>query len=395
MKVGKHVIFLGAGASYGSGYPLANELRLLISSPAIWTKKLNDYQNAAKRTGTTICTLGSTYWKTHSAVLNLFRNGGFATLDEFCKLAAGKGFDAETNGLRCLVRAALALCNPEEHFENSEYYGFVQSVFEDDLISLRDDISVLTYNYDPYLEFLLYRALETRRRVIRNDKAFALSAKDTVEIGEHESRLNAVTSGFYEPRSLKWAEADKAKPSFCVLQLHGSICREGYLEDDFRTLFSTNAEKRAEVLFANTANPTVPPVFFPWEVVTGKGVVDSKPLFRAIWERARRDVEAAKKISFVGLCMHEFLLEGLEYLFQDKRGTVEVVVANPANEFQTPWLYHPHTPSYAVNDALLKVGKKMNKVTHSAPSPVEGVGPVTPVKDFASFIKTQMRPVRP
>ena len=29
---GKHVIILGAGASYTSGYPLANDLRLLIGS---------------------------------------------------------------------------------------------------------------------------------------------------------------------------------------------------------------------------------------------------------------------------------------------------------------------------------------------------------------------------
>jgi hypothetical protein len=39
--------------------------------------------------------------------------------------------------------------NPEEHFEQSEYYSFIQALFKDDQTSLRDDIVVLTYNYDP------------------------------------------------------------------------------------------------------------------------------------------------------------------------------------------------------------------------------------------------------
>ncbi len=45
MKTGKHVMFLGAGTSCGSGYPLANGLRLLISSRENWGKALLNYGN--------------------------------------------------------------------------------------------------------------------------------------------------------------------------------------------------------------------------------------------------------------------------------------------------------------------------------------------------------------
>jgi len=142
MSTGKHVIFLGAGASHGSGYPLANELRLLISSRKHWEKKLRDYAEQHNRFPGTFVDMGLPFWDKHIQALTLFRNGGFATLDEFCLLAGGK-FQKEINGLRRLVRAALGLFNPEEHFEDSEYYGFVQALFKEDLKSLREDITVL------------------------------------------------------------------------------------------------------------------------------------------------------------------------------------------------------------------------------------------------------------
>jgi len=145
MATGKHVIFLGAGASKNSGYPLANDLRLLISSRNKWHNALQKYEEESKHTA--ISPMGLTYWDQHKDALGLFRNGGFATLDEFCKLA-GSQFQSEINNLRSVVRAALGVFNPEDHFEKSEYYGFVQSLFEADLVSLRKDVTVLTYNYD-------------------------------------------------------------------------------------------------------------------------------------------------------------------------------------------------------------------------------------------------------
>jgi hypothetical protein len=44
LKTGKYVIFLGAGSSKGSGYPLANELRLLTSSRKKWEEALDKYE---------------------------------------------------------------------------------------------------------------------------------------------------------------------------------------------------------------------------------------------------------------------------------------------------------------------------------------------------------------
>src|SRR5690242_15893149 len=148
METGKHVIFLGAGASKGSGYPLANDLRLLMSSRRKWIETLRKYEGQRFGIGTPLTELGIPFWDANEPALRLFREGGFATLDEFCKLA-GPQYQNEIMGLRCLARAALGIFNPEEQFEQSEYYSLVQALFREDLFSLRDDVSILTYNYDP------------------------------------------------------------------------------------------------------------------------------------------------------------------------------------------------------------------------------------------------------
>jgi hypothetical protein len=48
-----------------------------------------------------------------------------------------------------------------------------------------------------------------------------------------------------------------------------------------------------------------------------------------VWERARREVQIADKISFVGLSVGSFMEPGLNYLFKGKTGIVSGVVANP------------------------------------------------------------------
>src|ERR1700723_486671 len=224
MKNGKHVIFLGAGASHGSGYPLANGLRLLISSAKKWEKALADYEDRHGLAGRPITNQGMAYWRQHEEALKLFRDGGFATIDEFCKLAGGFNFLQEINGLRRIVRAALGLFNPEENFEKSEYYNFVQTLFKDDLTTLRDDIVVLSYNYDPYLEFLLLRALEIRQKVILRITAPAVvNDENTRKVAQMAWQYHSVTSGFYPQTGQLWLNDDKDKPAFCLLKLHGSI----------------------------------------------------------------------------------------------------------------------------------------------------------------------------
>ncbi len=121
------------------------------------------------------------------------------------------------------------------------------------------------------------------------------------------------------------------------------------------------------------------------------------PLFRGIWERAEREIRSADKISFVGLSMHSFLFDGLKYLFDGKEGQVEVCVANPdtttwiRGNHETYWQNHPHSSAYLVNQMLKKVAPKMMQV-----GMFQGgltTDHITLVKDFSSFVKTQMKPI--
>jgi hypothetical protein len=399
LKTGKHVIFLGAGASKESGYPLANDLRLLISSRKDWIRALQMYD---EKHGGALTDMGTAYWETHAEALDLFRNGGFATLDEFCKLAGPK-FQSEVNGLRSLVRVALGLFNPEHQFEKSEYYAFIQALFKADLRTLREDVTVLTYNYDPYLEFLLHRALECREKINRRGKSPFMADQDVADFAAHSSRLNAVTSGLFSPENRNWL----AGSGFCVLKLHGSICLVLDEVASFDTLFGQEGPTRAKSLMEGKARTVPAPLVFPWELMNEKGFVDVKsfphgynrdlyPLFTGIWERAKREVQAAEKISFVGLSMHAFLTDGLKYLFDGKEGTCEFVVANPDNkEFdpqkpETHWQRFPHTSASAVAQLLKSVAPKVKHVGRIGGRPHDG--DLTLVNDFAEFIRTQMQP---
>jgi hypothetical protein len=401
MNTGKHVIFLGAGASKESGYPLADGLRLLISSHPKWTEALKSYDQKHGGGGHIVHD-GTTFWSSQFQALDLFRKGGFATLDEFCKLAGG-AFRNEVNGLRRLVRAALGLFNPEEHFEDSEYYGFVQSLFEKDLVTLRRDITVLTYNYDPYLEFLLSRALETRWQV--TDRGTQPTTDKLV--GRDEQR-NAATSGFFDATKRDWLE--KTKAGFCVLKLHGSIC---YVADGvagFEILFNGRAPARAKAFFTDKAHTDPSPILFPWEIMTKDGFADEKLfphqhsrdlylLFRGIWDRARWEVQAADKVSFVGLSMHSFLEDGLKFLFDGKPGQAEIVVANPdtpvfdaTRRESSHWSRRLNCSGYALSDVLRRFAPRLQRrgllPFHSSTAPDE----ITVLPTFKEFVRTQMGP---
>lgn len=410
LKTGKHVIFLGAGASKGSGYPLANDLRLLISSKKKWEEALVQYEKKHDFVERPLTKPGMAYWDKHQEALELFRNGGFATIDEFCKLAGNFDFQREINGLRCLLRAALGMFNPEENFEKSEYYSFVQSLFKNDLLSLREDITVLTYNYDPYLEFLLFRALTERQRVVLRGKSAALDEEDIKKAGLMSKKYGAVTGGFYPTDGHKWLNDDSSGPSFCVLKLHGSIC---YYADDatsFQNLFLDDPARRSEKLFSHKSDQIIPPILFPWEMFGENGLSESdffkhsqhrdlNQLFRSVWDRARREVQTADKISFVGLSMHSFLVDGLKYLFAGKEGKTEICVANPDNptwvqgKRDTYWLNQPHCSAHGVGQILNEIAPKMGR-TGKVPGSIQPEdGGLTQVNSFAEFIKTQMKPV--
>src|SRR5206468_12339394 len=93
--------------------------------------------------------------------IELFRHGGFATIDEFSKLA-GANYPKEIQELKKLLRFVLAIHNPEDDFTRSDYYSFIQKLFRSDLFRLRDDVAILTFNYEPYLPYLLSKAYHIR-----------------------------------------------------------------------------------------------------------------------------------------------------------------------------------------------------------------------------------------
>jgi len=418
MSTGKHVIFLGAGASHGSGYPLANGLRLLISSRRNWEKALLDYGNkldpnhsGLRSLDLRMTDIGLPFWEKHIQALTLFRNGGFATLDEFC-LLAGQQFQNEINGLRRLVRAALGLFNPEDHFEDSEYYAFIQALFKDDLISLREDLSVLTYNYDPYLEFLLHRALVHRTQIRGTGQpAYLIEKEDFAHKENYSKALGGATSGFGSSNNLTWLEEDKTQPSFCLLKLHGSICREVDTVAGYQTLFEAGPLKRAESLFGGLANDDTPPILFPWEIMTNQGFVGKDSilfqtfgssvyeLFRGIWERARREVQSADKVSFVGLSLHSLIHDGLKYLFEVKKKSFEVCLANRENTpfdrqrvVETHWNNLPNSPAAKLAKTIGKVAPGVSWSGRPLPKQRDP-GDITLVSDFESFVRTQMKPI--
>lgn len=347
----KHVIFLGAGASATSRYPVADQLRKdwLSSKQALLSKVLEQvpqYPNTLKRENESgeIERMFNEWYESSAASLALFRKGGFGTIDEFCYHARHSKHD-EVQKLKNVLRFALGIHDPEVHFNLSDYYTLLQKLFlTESLSTLRDDIVILSFNYDPYLEWLLIRALEVRMAQLDGKrKEFHIAA-------------SKVTSGFYGGKGgLHTLIEDDG---FCVLKLHGIIAWPGESGDEqpkkhnpfvsFNDIFTGNVAVRTERL-SGLAGDTVTPIVFPWEVIDGNGrfVTDSNfsvkesgnfelhgipqraggrtaadptihNIFETIWTRAREEVLAASKISFVGLSMHSYLKIGFRYLFEGR-----------------------------------------------------------------------------
>lgn len=285
----------------------------------------------------------------YGGAINLFRDGGFATVDEFSYLARHK-FPEEVNGLKRLMRVVLALHNPEEQFSKSEYYRFVQKLFQPDLYQLREDVAVLSFNYDAYLEFLLWRACYTRRETLKEPYDFEVA--------------DLATSGFYR-RSINVL---RKKMGFCLLKLHGTIATPTVTNHRSSLCFDDLFIAAPRSNLANTLSKfgrTLPPIIFPWEfrheegtcpkdkfclndesIFAPKSVLDDltcdiHALFEAIWYRAQVEITSARRVSFVGISMHPYLHYGFEWLFEmrmramqtprlkAKLESLEVVVANP------------------------------------------------------------------
>jgi len=346
----KHVIFLGAGASYTSGYPLAVGLRQLFSSAHTFGNYLNEKIGQRDSLAKTLL---AKWFSDLSEPIELFREGGFGTVDEFSSLA-GKQFPQEVHEIKQLVGLILALHNPEKSykspsgqetngFESSDYYPFIQRLFRE-RDDLRDDVAILSYNYDPYFEFLLSRAYRRRREA---------SGKKEPIIPPTE-----LTSGFRD----RDAKAIIERKGFCLLKLHGTCVLPsqptgtGSLQNGILTYNEVFGERDKWVEGRNNwsvkTNPS-PAMYFPWELLDDKGEFVTQDKFagleglapqndylpqgrtlhelcKRIWQRAQREIIDAEKISFIGLSMHEFLEPGLRYLFAER---VRKLEASPTNDF--------------------------------------------------------------
>ena len=401
--MGKHVIFLGAGASVTSGYPDAIKLRLLMSSRPDLRSYTAGLLNRDLENPVVDDFLEAIPEQFHETI-RFFREGGFASVDEFCRLCRGGHFEEHIPQLKQFLTFVLALNNPELKFENSDYYRFVQKLFIAGSHRLRDDVAILSFNYDPYLEFLLIRALERRESV-------ALGSAHQSDV----SALNAISSGLFQPSDLNWLNRN----GLAVLKLHGSMVYPERGRNANGSLFKGNLDARKDAV-RSTYMAHAPPILFPWEVFEPDGefardkskfAVQQTPdfttraqvyeVFRAVWNKAAELVASASKISFVGLSMHNYLEPGFRFLFNMRNeNSFSLVVANRDNKrfARADKFVHPSSPCGKVGALLTKI---LGKDVKFRPSESENAGMldvadfegkegITQRDDFADFIEHEL-----
>jgi hypothetical protein len=100
-----HVIFLGAGASYTSGYPIGQELRLRIASKNHFTDELKKFVNPESSTPPfrDLFKQCVNKYDSFAESIELFRHGGFGTVDEFSKLASSS-YPQHVQNIKTLIR---------------------------------------------------------------------------------------------------------------------------------------------------------------------------------------------------------------------------------------------------------------------------------------------------
>jgi len=406
-----HVIFLGAGASFTSGYPVGERLRLRLASEKNFSSDLDKALPNSKLgrkfpAGEETAGICLNYFKHFASVVELFRHGGFGTVDEFSKLAANN-YPQHTQDIKKLMRLAFALHNPEDSFHESDYYPFIQRLFADDLHSLKNNITIISYNYDCYLDYLLLKGYQYRKR---------LSASPEI----NPVTKNMLTSGFFQPNDITWAETIRG---FNYFKLHGSIAYATDKDFNHGQLFEKNVYDRLKPFETRYYKSSVPPIVFPWELfgsnrefinandfIFVKQANSAKEreegirlygLYKEIWTNAAETVMRAEKISFVGLSMHPYLEDGLSWLFHRKQDAVEVVVANPDNGTfpNVSDRFHPASLTGRVIKMLRRVAPKMKTLQSSSEHDgnfnqdelLQGPGlGITPRYSFKEFIEKEM-----
>jgi len=342
MARNKHVIILGAGASATSGYPIARHLTKLMADRVHFRKYVTeligrDEHDQVGEQGLLNITLGE--FNAFEPVSKLLKLGSFATMDELSNLAFGGERAGDILQLKRWLRYIFGLDNPQIwHWGSSDYPPFINAVFQGNEIP-RDDICVLSFNYDPYLEYLFMAALEARHslRVVDEKKKRYLQ--------------QAATSGFFDLNDLGWLLED----GFTHLKLHGTAAlpaTQSRIDSKVFTSAHLLARRLLERFRHSELSEQHPPVLLPWEIVHPKEArllteaefkdtvgpewqhISLYPLFKGVWERARDEVRIASKVSFVGISMGKFLEPELRYLFTElsPNRKLEIVVANPGNK---------------------------------------------------------------
>jgi hypothetical protein len=422
LKPKKHVVILGAGASITSGYPDANKLTVLMCDSLSF---FNEFIARATAEGVEKpdrwlqASTVRQYYDSFKETVSLLKRGDFATMDELSNMVAGGQNSDQIQTLKKLMRFVFALNNPEiSHWPQSDYRAFIQALFLRKNL-LRDDISVISFNYDPYFEYRLLRALKARVQV-------------SPVSSEIERRMcRAAISGYQYPTDLEWTQS----PGFCHLKLHGTCIlpsraqtkinwppQEGEPTDLISDrMFGFGIVPRFSCLSESRFAGQDPPILLPWEIVSDDGKLleqtefESRvgsnwqykhlyPLFRALWQRARSEIQEADKISFVGISLSPFMEPELRFLFEGKRNIIQMVIANPENSrfkgYANP--FHPNTFSGKFLDVLQKMCPNMacNR-SDSEGGQTHGGGQsfgnsrrdfseVTVRTDFADFIRNEM-----
>jgi len=211
-----------------------------------------------------------------------------------------------------------------------------------DGLRLREDIAILTFNYDPCLQYHLWNRLWTRNQINP-------SCNQSDAGGRFQIQYDGIFSGIGNWPERSWSRG----PFMPVIQLHGAILYPSQLVQGDKIIFGEVPQFQ---LFKPEFLPTMralcrpslenPPLLFPFELFDADGqfvpqegfpVTRNAPhgqetlheMFRYIWEYAKTQVQLADKVSFVGMSWHEFLEPGLKFLFRDKTGPTQMVIANP------------------------------------------------------------------
>lgn len=418
----KHVIILGAGASCTSGYPMAAKLRSILVSAKIFESYINKELGALNPSAELkkkLLTAFASYERNGAG--QLFQEGNYNSVDEFCfVLAKNDRLRALIDNLKWHIALAFAIHRPAvwhaKQIANSkcpDYFPFVQKLFTKKIYEMRDDIAVLTYNYDPFLEFVLCSEFVARNKAAGR---------------EHNQIPAPLTSGFGDGNA---ASLTKAK-GFCLLKLHGTsvfpsldAIKGGianarlYSIFTFANIFSNRETGLLRAL--EQFNPTYhrpPTIYFPWELATVNGNLRRKiqesemgghrqrigksqsktpdnVLFSAIWRRAQKEVATAEKISFIGFGASDIMLQGLQFLFRmrvqkltaGENLPLKVVTANKVQAENSDKDSEAHK---ARSKKLQEAHKSKLKKLLNRACPILDFGDIVYCEDFADFIESEM-----